>query len=639
MLAYLLSEIGQTLLKGVRCGALLAFCVAAICGAQAADAVENPVVRLGTYDAPRGYAGEAAGMWCADPTDATRLLGITQVDNSPGRTFNPFRSQNEVRISEDGGRTWRATLTTSGSSYDMDPSCEFSEDGVAFVGAMAGYDGFSIWRSEDRGRTWSPRIAIPYSRTFDRPFIVADRSVANRANVYVVGAAISWGRRSSNPADQIVVFRSTDGGRSFREAGGITLPHTAGARGVTHMGRVISLRDGSLVVSWTEAYGGRNSWACDDEDIQSSEGRCGTSVIRMAISRDQGRSFEPATTIAQGRYDLRAGDDRRVIGKWYPAFAAIQGNAGSPPTFLAAWSDTARGRQEILFTRSIDGGRTWERASYISDDAPFNEGSPIEGPNNTMPSLAVSGNGTIAAFFYAQASPAPDATFRPFVSLSHDHGRSWTSPTSVSSNSLSINRNEAAIDLGRSALTSGLSNYASSSDYVLGFSHRTHVPTCNYPLVALADGAFLVFPLVSSDSGLEFEVRRYDVPGLRIYRQLDQSEVELNVEGYSIPEDRRGLMMRISVSNISGRPVGLPIVITATPAFPGTRVEFLNADNARRFNGAQWELHRNGQGTLRPGEKTEVHLIQMNQDTEVRAGIHNYPYSYISLRISGLEAQ
>src|SRR6185312_1331030 len=107
------------------------------------------------YESRSVSVGEEPGMWCSHPSDSTRMIGITSAPETTFRAGNFVRQNYIVRITNDGGHTWKEAMRTSAAPVEIDPACAYGTDNQVFVAAMAfdgiRYRGVNLWRSSDEG--------------------------------------------------------------------------------------------------------------------------------------------------------------------------------------------------------------------------------------------------------------------------------------------------------------------------------------------------------------------------------------------------------------------------------------------------------------------------------------------------------
>ncbi|HEX6539575.1 MAG TPA: sialidase family protein [Candidatus Dormibacteraeota bacterium] len=92
---------------------------------------------------------------------------------------------------------------------------------------------------------------------------------------------------------------------------------------------------------------------------------------------------------------------------------------GSGRLFIA-WHDARNGDWDVFLRRSIDGGRTWERALRLNDDPVHN------GRDQYLPQLAVSPSGRIDAIFYDRRGNTDNIGTNVVYTWSADGGETFS---------------------------------------------------------------------------------------------------------------------------------------------------------------------------------------------------------------------
>ena len=165
-------------------------------------------------------------------------------------------------------------------------------------------------------------------------------------------------------------------------------------------------------------------------------------TIQIVRSTDGGASFQnpdpadtsPSKTIATvtstvGRM-TSAGIPIRTRG--FPYIAIDQTPPGSPTrgniyvVFQATPASPETARSEIFFTRSTDGGKTWDTPRSISNGPAVTlNGDPTQ-HDNWMPSIAVSPvTGHIRVVFYSRREDPQNTDIRVYDAGSTDGGLTW----------------------------------------------------------------------------------------------------------------------------------------------------------------------------------------------------------------------
>jgi hypothetical protein len=173
-------------------------------------------------------------------------------------------------------------------------------------------------------------------------------------------------------------------------------------------------------------------------------------TIQIVRSTDGGGSFQnpdpadtsPSKTIASvtstvGRMCHATGTPPRcrprlnIRTRGFAYIAIDQTPPGSPTrgniyvVFQATPPAPATARSEIFFTRSTDGGKTWDTPRSISNGPAVTNGDPTQN-DNWMPSIAVSSvTGHIRVVFYSRREDPQNIDIRVYDAGSTDGGLTW----------------------------------------------------------------------------------------------------------------------------------------------------------------------------------------------------------------------
>lgn len=321
---------------------------------------------------------------------------------SPVRDEGPWHCA--VFRSDDDGEAWsRHAFPMRGC---VDPWVLFTADGGAlFTGieVLEEPEGVRrlhlvLFRSPDGGRTW-PIDPASLGRAFDHELLAADRSGGRRHGTVYLAAQRTRERGGGASARQVVVLRSRDHGRSFETAARLRpfgLPLRPTGLEVLSDGRVVvtihdrrpDARDGPgsrRAWSMTSDDGGRTfsrprfvTGICGPSDVfpgypylaaDGSDGpfrdrlyhaciRTGVDGVALSVSDDAGRSWSdpvrvdppPGEGPSHARTPMLAVDGRGVVGvAWYDRRL-----------------DPDRACQDVFFTASTDGGRTFAPPLRVS---------------------------------------------------------------------------------------------------------------------------------------------------------------------------------------------------------------------------------------------------------------------------------
>jgi hypothetical protein len=379
-----------------------------------------------------------------------------------------------VYVSSDGGSTWSPARGLSGLGHTGDPAFAYGPDGLAYYVASSlpevGERRLLLYRSPDGGANWDGPFPLTY---MDREYLTVDASRgSSRGRVYVNG-----NNRVPRAISDFVVFRSDDNGRSFAGPGTRVAFGTVQA---TVMGNAVVASDGALIGVYVEA---------------TPQGDSPPSSIHAIWSVDGGASLAATAKID----DYTAGGERKgsILGNANaePALA-IDGTVGRfKDRLYVVWPDRSSGHSEILFSFSVDKGRTWSAARRINDNV------PSDTTDQFMPEIAVNRDGVVGVMWYDRREHPDNLGWNARFTASFDGGASFGSSVRVSQSGASFppgtsrekrpaaiaarddqERLKAQIDAGRDSFTFMGGDTAGLTADALGIFHaawvdnRTGVP-------------------------------------------------------------------------------------------------------------------------------------------------------------------
>ena len=406
---------------------------------------ESRVSRLPRSVDDRGWEPVVA----THPSDPDRVAVVFQ-HRGPGAAcrLNPT-----IRISHDGGRTWRSTRRTPATG---------SRRGMSLHAAIAWGPGPSggsrlYWTnmttpgcgdprfflttsySDDEGATWSKlhveRRTRPWVGGF--PEIAVDRDPASPGygTVYV---GYNWlPRGARGPGFRLLA--SADHGRSWTATNIAPARSPSGFRDWWRIGyRLRPAPDGSVYASWYQVD--LRQW--DRAQILAkggpgNVGRLGVAVARVTFDR-KARTFDVgpsriATTVRETTFTTAGssapgtGGNVRPDPMWLHGFDIDRATGRLHLAVAGYGAPTERApRGTIRVGHSDDGGATWSFSRLPSLPEVGGHRQSSYKPN------LVAGPGYVLVTFHALDDVRSGATVGAAYAVSSDGGASWRTPASVS---------------------------------------------------------------------------------------------------------------------------------------------------------------------------------------------------------------
>lgn len=264
----------------------------------------------------------------------------------------------------------------------------------------------NVHTSFDGGLTWETKQLDSKYGVFGDPCIVADSS----GNFYYLHLSDpeKKGWRSNQILDQIVIQKSTDGGKNWSSGVGI------GKNSPKQQDKewaVINPINNDIYVTWTEF------------DTYGSKDPLDKSRILFSKSSDAGNTFSVPVKISQ--FEGNCVDDD------YTPEGAVP-SVGVNGELYVAWSFD----NKIYFDRSLDFGKTWLEEDILVANQPGGWSTEIAGigRSNGMPVTAVdlsegSYKGTIYINWTDHRNGVDNTDV--FISKSIDNGLTWSNPKKV----------------------------------------------------------------------------------------------------------------------------------------------------------------------------------------------------------------
>ena len=353
-----------------------------------------------------------------NPADASNVVVTWQQDrfNADGGALS-----NVISVSRDGGRSFRevqvpgiSRCTGGPDERASDPWLSFGPDGTLYLAslsfsempqnsAIAGPTELEVSTSHDGGLQWSAPVYVqPPDNTYnDREAVTADPTPPGTPYFAFVKR---YGADGESGFEQF--SRTTDGGRTWSSPAPIYTPPPGM---LTDPTLIEVLPDGTLVNLLIVAN--LSPFLPDP-----------TPKIRWDImaqrSSDGGQSWSGAVKIADIAPFPPIDPDTGKVVRAYPVISAAVAPDGG---VYVAWNEipTPSTGSQVLFARSIDGGRSWSNPGVVHS-------SPGQA---FLPSLAIARDGTLGVTYDDTRNNRPGSnqlTTDMWFSRSRDHGATWS---------------------------------------------------------------------------------------------------------------------------------------------------------------------------------------------------------------------
>jgi hypothetical protein len=407
--------------------AFAAFTVAlTLSGAPAPPDATPSIVSVGPnvqISASMAETMHGEGTIVADPRDARRLLVCSMIrDATIGEAVVAY-------LSEDGGTRWTRTFESGLDEHGGDPACAYGPDGTAYLtyiplGAGSALKAnLTVFRSDDGGRTWKAAGATRY---IDRDSLVVDTTSGRfRGRVYVHGTSFpttTGGRGRS----ALALYTSADSGRTF----GQRVERMAlGRQAVSSPANSVVLSDGRWLTVFAEL---KAMWETAEAETIDLEGiyprppEPENAWLRAIASDDGGDSLKEPVTI--GGWHIPNLYSRYTC--YASAVAADASDGAFRDRVYAVWPDARFGGTDILLSYSADRGQTWSPPIVINDDRrPM---PPAPAPNHLLPAVAVNNAGVVAVTWLDRRDAPDHLSWHARVRVSIDGGETFL-PSAVMS--------------------------------------------------------------------------------------------------------------------------------------------------------------------------------------------------------------
>lgn len=357
-----------------------------------------------------GDVAHVEPILAVNPRNPANLVGAAITDTRPegGMACRTYSSL-------DGGATWSVSDFPDQVGFGGgDPQVVFTPHGTAIFldlafGSMkddTGRDrgGMHVYRSTDGGRSWESAVDICCAN--DHPQTVVDTTLGGHAGRIYVGTLYGY------PVYTVGIFRSDDDGRSF--IGPVEAANGGGELGINVVDIQI-LSDGTLVVPYV-----------DFEFKPEKTPKTGWTRMNIwfTSSTDGGLTF--AKGARSHAIEVNLDDPAWRQGAGVPAIAADSSAGTFRDRLYMAWADMRFGAPRILYSRSLDRGRTWTEPRLLDGDVPASS-------RQFMPEMTVNCAGVLGLLWLDTREHAEDGLFNAYFTASLDGGDTFLPAVKVSS--------------------------------------------------------------------------------------------------------------------------------------------------------------------------------------------------------------
>lgn len=326
----------------------------------------------------------------SDPVHPGRLITCSQA-----QAREPDRDRDtNCYVTFDGGKTWDLTLQVTEATTQADPTVVYGLGDDVYVvvlvipvipGTSWGFSAHTVvYKSTDGGRTWKEASRFEFT---DRPYIGIDRNGKYPGRLYVAGHLAIPGITSSVGTRYAVqLWRSLDGGSTF--LGPVQALYPEGAS-ILGFGTGAVLQDGTFAIWFGLGKPGRARGGRDNE----YQPFLGPNMEAYVVSTsDGGETFSEASKIGDFTVALS-----RTPGAWPQGQMAVDpGSEAFKDRLYAVFpasSASGDSRGQVQFIYSTDKGKTWSQPVIVNDDRTPGPGEPAS--DHLLPVVAVNEDGVV----------------------------------------------------------------------------------------------------------------------------------------------------------------------------------------------------------------------------------------------------
>jgi len=569
-----------------------------------------------------GDAAHVEVMAAANPVNPLNILGTSITFLKPGSDI-----MTKTYASIDGGYTWTDAVTPQiFARGSADPQVAFGPNGTAYYVSLVNvtlknvpHDQMMLYRSSDGGRSWSIPFNFGYRTklgSFDHEQVVIDQSASRNRGRIYIG--ILYG---PYPDYNVGVVHSADGGRSFQ---GPVLAASGHKKIGINDANPLVLSDGALILPY------------QDFEFETKKAKKSTySTIWTVESDDGGRTFSSSRRAERqytGSYEAMMARSRagRFDEQTFADFADDPSTGPRRDRIYMVWSDRRSGNTKAWFAYSDTRGRSWSASKFVDPDTP-------RWASQYQPEVVVNRDGVVGIAWLDTRDSYRQDRYREYFTASLDGGRTFLRSTPVSSMAsfpqgpgnarLIPLENDRATPLLGLRFMSAFTRYPAGGDY-MGIT--TDLNGAFHPM--WADSRTGTFQL--------FTAKVQVLPKLpSVSRKIPADitkKVAVTFGTISFNEAEKVYTIPVQIRNISKQTLYGPVALTVEKTIdpydiqydrvdPKNSFSILNATNGKQAVGAVFDYSR-ALGTLsvlEPGALSEaiVWRVHMGPTTQPYFGV------------------
>ena len=321
------------------------------------------------------------------------------------------RSGVATYASQDGGKSW--VRATHGPHSDrvfegLDPAVAFDPEGKAYLLTLS--DEVAVWSSTDGGRSWGERVIV--SGSGDRPFIGCDSSGREtlRGRIYVSGkrSVTVFGHRAVDWHPELDIIAVATSRDGGASFGFPKLFLPAPEKELLNVvSDLLVAPDGRLILA-LQTFGPKL-------DLRAPLLNASYSTI---VSDDGGQGFSEPRPVAEFRTFGHAREGKSLLGLGGGRLAMDSSQGPTRGRLYFAWLDVVDGYYQVMAAASADGGKSWSRPLRVNDNQ--------EAVDQSNPAIAVNGEGVVGISWNDRRGDPTGRCYQLFFAASADGGATFS---------------------------------------------------------------------------------------------------------------------------------------------------------------------------------------------------------------------